>query len=119
VNISVTDVDGYLATVAEPARSTLTALRRDIHSIAPEAVESISYGMPAFKYRGKVLVYFGAAKKHCALYGLPMDRHREKMAAFETSKGTIRFPQDKPFPEPLLRSLLEERMNAIQASSRG
>ncbi|MEX0749863.1 MAG: DUF1801 domain-containing protein, partial [Dehalococcoidia bacterium] len=87
-----TDTDAYLSNVPEDARTTLKEVRRRIKAVAPDAVESIAYGLPAFKYKGRPLVYFGAAKNHCALYGLMTDRKDDALARYDTSKGTIRFP---------------------------
>jgi hypothetical protein len=80
------DIDAYLAGVPEDARVTLEDLRRTVRELVPDAVETISYGMPTFKYRGKWLFYFAAATKHCAIYGTPgarcvfrrANRHRGK-----------------------------------------
>jgi uncharacterized protein YdhG (YjbR/CyaY superfamily) len=105
MNATPTTIDEYLATVPENARATLEALRRVIKAAAPDAVESISYGMPAFKYLGRPLVYFAAAKQHCALYG--------------TSKGTLRFPPCEPPPEALVTTLVRERMATIEAAAAG
>ena len=105
MNTKLTDVDGYLSTVPEDARATLQAVRRTIKTLAPEAVEAISYGVPAFKYRGRPLIYLGAAKSHCALYG--------------TAEGTIRFPPGEPPTEEHLRRLLEPRIDEIEAASAG
>src|SRR5215207_4340997 len=110
-----TDIDGYLAPLPDDARAALERLRGIIKAVAPDAVESISYGVPTFKYRGRPLAYFGATKKHCALYGFPLAGHEAELAAYDTSKGTIRFQPSQPFPEPLLKSMLAERMAAIQA----
>ena len=118
MNSGPTDIDSYLAAVPEPAKATLEGLRRTIRAVAPEAMESISYGMPAFKYRGKPLAYFAVAKGHCALYGL--NTEPAELAGYDTSrKGTIRFPPEKPLPEALVRTLLEERMATIEAAEAG
>lgn len=68
----VSDVDSYLAGVPEPARSTLEKVRQAIRAAVPEAQESISYQMPAFKYRGRFLVSYAAFKNHCSFF--PDDR---------------------------------------------
>jgi uncharacterized protein YdhG (YjbR/CyaY superfamily) len=113
-----TEIDGYLSTLPEDVRATLEETRRMIRAAAPDAVEYIGYGMPGFKYRGRPLVYFAASKNHCALYGLvaARDAHREELAAYDTSKGTIRFPKDKPLPERLVRSLISDRMAEIEVA---
>ena len=113
------DIDAYLESVPEPARTRLREIRRTIRAVAPDAVESISYGVPTFKHGGRPLIYFAAAKKHCAIYGVPMENHREELAAFDTAKGTIRFAPDKSFPQALLEALVKERLAAIDASHAG
>ena len=99
------DIDAYLASVPDDARATLEGLRQTIRALAPAAVESISYGMPTFKYQGKPLIYFAAAKDHCALYG--------------TSAGTMGFQPGEPPADSLVKQLLEERIAAIEASAAG
>jgi len=94
----------------------LEAVRRAIKAAAPEAVEGISYGMPGFKYRGRPLVYFAAAKAHCALYGPAVADYAEELAGYDTSKGTIRFPPEKPLPESLVKKIVRARMKAIEAA---
>jgi uncharacterized protein YdhG (YjbR/CyaY superfamily) len=110
---STTEVDTYLAAVPQPARGTLEGLRAVIRRLVPDAVEGFSYGIPGYKYRGRPLAYFGAAKNHCALYAL--DASLAEQAGYQTSKGTIRFPPDAPPPEALIKQLLERRMAAIEA----
>src|SRR5512144_979858 len=87
------NVNEYLAGVPEPARSTLNKMRAAIRSAAPpEATETISYGMPAFKYQG-VLVWFGAFSNHCSLFPTAsvIEAFRNELEGFSTSKGTIHF----------------------------
>jgi len=111
-----TDVDAYLAALPADARAALEGLRRTIKTIVPEAVESIGYGMPTYKYRGRPLIGFAAWKQHCAIYG-SVDGSRDELAAYDTDKGTIRFPPDKPLPEALVKTLLDERRAAIDAAA--
>lgn len=112
-----TDIDGYLSTLPDDARATLEELRRMVKAMAPGAVESISYGMPTLTYQGRPLIYFAAWKDHWALYGMGADRHQDELAAYDTSKGTIRFPLDEPLPEALVKTLVSERMAAIEAAA--
>jgi uncharacterized protein YdhG (YjbR/CyaY superfamily)/dihydrofolate reductase len=99
-------VDGYLAALPEDQRAALEKLRATIKATAPEAAESISYGIPTFKYKGRPLIYFGAAKKHCAIYGMSvMGAFEEKLQPYDRSKGTIRFPAGKPIPAPLVKEM--------------
>jgi len=106
-------IDEYLAGVPEPSRSTLNRVRATIRSVAPpEATEAISYGMPTFKYKGS-LVAFGAFSNHCSLF--PMNSSliktfKNELKDFQTAKGTIRFPMDKPLSAALLTKLVKARV---------
>ena len=107
------DVDAFLAAQPPEVRATLERLRRVIAAAAPDAVESINYGVPAFKYRGRPLVSYGAGRRHCAFYvqsPAVMDAHREALSALDTSKGTIRFTPDTPLPDALVISLVRARL---------
>jgi len=112
-------VDTYLTSQPQPVRRVLEALRRTIQSAAPEAEESFSYGMPAFRWRGRPLVAFGAAAGHCALYPMnpaTIDQHRRLLEAFDTSKGTIRFSVSHPLPASLVRTLVKTRLQDMTAA---
>ena len=105
-------VDEYLASVPEPARTTLQKVRAVIRTIAPpEATEGISYGIPTFKYKG-MLASFAAFSDHCSLFpgAGPTVEFKNELKAFQTSKGTIRFAPDKPLPATLLKKLLKARI---------
>ena len=112
-------IDEYLAPLSVEKRAALQYLRRAIMAAAPKAVECISYGIPAFRVGGRVLVYMGAATKHCAFYpgAHPIAAHAKPLAAYDTSKGTVRFPPDKPLPATLVRKLVKTRI-AEQAARR-
>jgi uncharacterized protein YdhG (YjbR/CyaY superfamily) len=113
------EVDSFLAAVPEDVRAALEDLRRMIAAAAPEAVETINYGVPAFKYRGRPLVSFGAAKDHCSFYVQSpalMDAHRDELESYETSKGTIRFLPTKPLPEALVTMLVRGRIAETDAT---
>jgi uncharacterized protein YdhG (YjbR/CyaY superfamily) len=107
------NMDEYLAGVPEPARTTLNKLRASIRSAVPqEATEGISYGMPAFKYKGS-LVAFAAFSNHCSLFPMSlavMDAFKKELKAFDTTKGTIHFPMDKPLPAALVKKLVKARI---------
>lgn len=105
-------IDDYLALLSGEKRATLEKLRKDIRSAAPEAEECISYDIPGFRLGGKLLVSFGAAANHCAFYpgAHPIDAHREELKGYDTTKGTIRFPPEKPLPSGLVRKLVKTRV---------
>ena len=106
------NVDEYLARVPEPARSTLNKMRAAIRSaVPPEATETISYRIPAFKYKG-VLVWFAAFSDHCSLFPTAsiVEAFKNELKGFSTSKGTIHFPTDKPLPTALVKKLVKARV---------
>jgi uncharacterized protein YdhG (YjbR/CyaY superfamily) len=106
------DIDDYLARVPEPARTTLEKLRKTIRAAAPRATEAISYQLPAFRHLG-MLVGFGATTKHCAFYvmsGTVLEPYKDELRAYDTSKGTIRFPADEPLPAALVKKLVKARI---------
>jgi uncharacterized protein YdhG (YjbR/CyaY superfamily) len=113
-------VDEYLAIVPEPARSTLVKVRATIRAVAPPgATESISYGMPMFKYKG-MLVGFAAFSKHCSLFpgAGPIAALRDELKGFPTAKGTIQFPLDKPLPGALVKKLVKARIAENEGKKR-
>ena len=114
-----TTVDEYMATLPADKRAALQWLRRRIRDAAPGAEECISYGIPGYRLDGKLLVHFGAAAKHCAFYaGTVIADFERELAAYETSKGTIRFQPDKPPPATLIRKLVRAQIARRGASRR-
>jgi uncharacterized protein YdhG (YjbR/CyaY superfamily) len=105
-------VDEYLAPLSGEKRSALEKLRRTIRSAAPNAEECISYGIPAYRLGGRLLVAFGAAANHCAFYpgALPVNAHKSELKGYRTSKGTIRFRAGDPLPASLVRKLVKSRV---------
>lgn len=118
----VTSVDEYLADVREPAHSTLQKIRAMIRAAAPkEATEAISYGMPAFKYKGSLVAY-AAFKEHCSFFpmsGTLLEHFQADLTKYETSKGTIRFPADKPLPATLVKKIVKARVAENEAKKKG
>jgi uncharacterized protein YdhG (YjbR/CyaY superfamily) len=105
-------IDEYLAGVPEPARTTLQKIRAAIRSAAPpEATETISYGMPAFKHNG-VLMWFASFSNHCSLFPTAsvIEAFRDELKGFRISKGTVQFPTDKPLPAALVKKMVKLRV---------
>ena len=104
-------VDDYLATVqSDEARASLKRLRDIIREEAPEAEEVISYGIPTYKFHG-FLASFAAFKNHCSFFpGHTVGQFQDQLDGFKIAKGTIRFPHDRPLPEPLVRAMIRARM---------
>jgi uncharacterized protein YdhG (YjbR/CyaY superfamily) len=104
-------IDEYLAALGSDKRAALQRLRKAILAAAPRAEECISYQLPAFRLDGRMLVWFGAAAKHCAFYpGAVVGTLRDELANYDTSKGTIRFSADHPLPATLVRKLVKARI---------
>ena len=114
--MATADVDRYLAATDEPKRSTLEALRTSILEVVPEAEQCISYGMPAFKVGGKTVAGFAAFKNHLSYLphsGSVLSSLGDDVAAYETSKGSLRFAVDEPLPKPLVKKLVVTRMREL------
>ena len=106
-------VDAYLSKVSPDKRAALQKLRKMIRSAAPKATECISYGIPAYRLDGKLLVFFGAAAKHCSFYpgsSVTTKAFKQVLKNYDTSKGTIRFQADHPLPVVLVRKLVKSRI---------
>jgi uncharacterized protein YdhG (YjbR/CyaY superfamily) len=107
------EVDRYIARVPEPARSTLKKIRAMIRSAAPpEATETISYQIPTFRYKGG-LVAFAAFTNHCSFFPMSMTvmrKFKKDLKNVDSSKGTIRFPVDKPLSASLVKKLVKARV---------
>ena len=104
-------VEEYFAAVPEPARSALTQIREAIRSVVPpEAIEIISYKIPAFKHK-KVLVWYAAFSNHCSLFPTAalIDTFKDELKDFSTAKGTVHFPLDHPMPVDLIKRMVKER----------
>jgi len=115
-----TNVDEYLAGVPEPARSTLNKVRAAIRSAVPaEATETISYRIPAFKYKG-VLVWFAAFSNHCSFFptAAVIAAFKNELKAYSISKGTIQFPTDKPLPAALVKKMVKMRVAQNESKKR-
>jgi uncharacterized protein YdhG (YjbR/CyaY superfamily) len=112
--MSSEEIDDYLASVDEPKRSTLAALRETIVGIVPEAEQCISYGMPAFKLQGQAIAGFAAFKNHLSYLphsGSVLVEVEEDLARYECTKGALHFPIDTPLPEALVNKLIAVRIS--------
>lgn len=102
----------YIATFPETVQKMLDEVRAVIKKAAPEAEEAISYGIPAFNYKGYNLIYFAGFKNHISIYPAPRgnDAFRDLLAAYKGGKGTVQFPLDKPIPFDLITKIVKFRM---------
>jgi uncharacterized protein YdhG (YjbR/CyaY superfamily) len=108
-------VDEYIATFPAAIQAILENVRQAIHKAAPDAAETISYGIPTFDLNGKHLVFFAGWKHHISLYPLPAGdvAFRQELSHYKRAKGTIQFPLDKLIPydfvEQIVTLLVKEK----------
>ena len=114
--MSAAEIDAYREAVEEPKRSTLEQLRRMILDILPDAEQCISYGMPAFKVRGKVVAGFAAFKNHLSYLphsGSVFPELADQLAPYRRSSGALQFPIDEPLPRGVVEQLVDVRMRQL------
>jgi len=109
-------VDEYISSQPEGAQTILNAVRRAIRTAVPDAEESISYKMPTYKLKGRIVLYFAGWKRHYSLY--PADAQmvaafKDELTPFVVEKGTIRFPLAEVVPVELIARLADFRANEI------
>ncbi len=108
----ISTIDNYIASFPKEVQTQLKKIRSIILERAPDAVESISYGMPAYKTKGKPLVYFAACKNHIGLYATPSGHTQfaEELSKYKTGKGSVQFPLDQAIPMGLIEKIVEFRV---------
>jgi uncharacterized protein YdhG (YjbR/CyaY superfamily) len=109
-------VDAYIAAAPKAAQPRLRQLRKLIKDAAPEAAERLSYGMPYYDYRGR-LIYFSAFKNHIGVYPVGEAAKHRDLSKYMTGKGTYRFPLDEPMPMELIRKLVEARVKKNEGAT--
>jgi uncharacterized protein YdhG (YjbR/CyaY superfamily) len=107
----------YLSHVPQEQRIVLEKMRQTIKSVAPEAVEVISYQIPTFKLNGRMLVSYGAFAEHCSFFpgAGPIEAHRNDLKFYQTSKGTIQFTPEHSLPAALVKKLVKTRISLNEA----
>ena len=107
----IKSIDEYINTFPKEIQEILESLRKVIKKAAPMAEETISYRIPTFKFNGN-LVHFAAFKNHIGFYPTPsgIEIFKKELSAYETSKGTIKFPLDQPIPFDLIKKIVEFRV---------
>ena len=111
------NVDEYITNFEGETQKRLTEIRKLVREAAPEAVESISYGMPAYKIHGKPLVYFGGYKSHIGFYATPTGHKtfEKELSKYKQGKGSVQFPLDEPLPAKLIKEIVLFRVAENQA----
>lgn len=110
-------VDRYLAKLPGDQRAALERLRETVRSAVPGAEETISSGIPAFRYNGRPLVSIGAARNHVGLYimyGDVLRAHAQELRRYDTSNTVVRFQPDDPLPDHLVTRLVKARLAELR-----
>lgn len=111
--VSAQEIDEYLEVLPEPKRGTLTLLRQRILDVLPDAEQGMSYGLPAFKVKGKAIAGFAAFKDHLSYLphsGSVFPQLADELRDYTCSKGALRFEVDRALPAPLVQKLVEVRL---------
>ncbi len=114
--MSRAEVDDYLASVEDPKRSTLEAVRRSILRVVPDAEECISYGVPGFTLSGATVAGFAAFKDHLSYLphsGWVLSQLTDELTGYRTTKGALHFAVDEPLPDGVVRLLVETRLREL------
>lgn len=114
-----TSVEEYIGSFPAEVKKRLVQVRSTIKKHAPEAIEGISYGMPAYKTHGKPLVYFAGFKNHIGFYATPTGHSAfaDELSKYKQGKGSVQFPHNQPIPLDLIASIVDFRVieNSIKA----
>lgn len=109
-----TSANEYLKQLPADQRKALEKLRKQILASVPGTVVEFAYGVPAFRYNGHPLVYIGASKNHCGLYGSVPPGFKDALKGFKIGKGSIQFTPEKPIPADVLKALLRAKAAEIE-----
>lgn len=112
INKEIQSVNDYIATFGDATQEKLKQIRQIIKENAPDAVESISYGMPAYKVNNKPLVYFAGYAKHIGFYATPSghEKFKQQLSGYKQGKGSVQFPLNEPLPLALIKEIVQFRL---------
>jgi uncharacterized protein YdhG (YjbR/CyaY superfamily) len=114
------EIDEYLRGVKEPKRTTLQSLRTAILEVVPEAEQTVSYGLPAFRLHGKTVAGFAAFKNHLSYLpfsGSVLGQLADELEGYTTTKASLHFPVDRPLPKTLVRRLIKARLAEVTSKA--
>jgi uncharacterized protein YdhG (YjbR/CyaY superfamily) len=114
-------VDAYLKAQPPEHAALLQALRARVATLAPEADETISYAMPAFKLDGRFLLSYASWKQHCSIYAINdelLARYAPELRGYATTKGSLHFSRTQPLPDALVDEFVRSRVATIKAGGR-
>jgi uncharacterized protein YdhG (YjbR/CyaY superfamily) len=117
----MTVIDEYLQNVEPGKREQLERIRAIARQAVPDAEETIAYRMPTLKYRGKPFLGFDAHRQHIGVYPYSSEviaMLQDELRGYTTSSGAIRVPLDRPIPESLLLTIINRRLQAINAQAK-
>lgn len=114
------NIEAYISAQEPTVQNVLRTVKSAIEEAAPEAISGISYGMPAYKFKGKPLAYFAANKKHLGFYptSSPISFFKTELAEYATSKGAVQFPYNEKLPINLMKKMIKFRANKIAVSKK-
>lgn len=109
--MTISDVDKYIYSQPEEVQKILNKIRRIMNDVVPGCTEGISYGIPTIYLNGKYLVYFAGFKKHVSIYPATTEAAQKAgLGEYKVSKGTLKFPLNKPIPYALIQKFVELRV---------
>lgn len=108
-------IEAYISSYPEGVQKHLNQMYAALKEAAPEAEETINYGIPTFQLNGKNLVHFAGAKKHIGFYPTPsgIEAFQKELADYKSSKGSVQFPLNKPLPLDLVKKIVQFRVKEI------
>jgi uncharacterized protein YdhG (YjbR/CyaY superfamily) len=113
-------IDAYLGTLPSDQRELLESVRARVHGLVPGLTETMSYGMPAFRHEGGILLWFAGWKRHCAIYPLTdafLAANTDELASFGRTKGSLHFTPEMPLPDALLDRLVRARLADVEGTT--
>lgn len=114
----MTVIDEYLAKISLDQRTELERVRQIVYTLADDCSDTIGYGMPVIKYKGKYLIGFAPFKDHLSIFpgAGPVNALKDELSGYKTSKGTVQFTPEKPLSNALLTRIIEFRKNEIDGA---